>query len=124
LHYEHCDVADDLVNVSASLLSQDLLCGYYIHGRSLMTFADTSMLVLNAELRKEQVGSILSFLFLEQDTERSHKLQTRTSASLQNASIVKLVNGLFVRLLRCGHNPLNGRRMQATDAQEYCGLPT
>ncbi|GAQ91983.1 Meckelin-like protein [Klebsormidium nitens] len=46
-----------LANVSVFIF-EDLLCGYYIHGRSLMTFADTSMLVLNAELRKEQEGVV------------------------------------------------------------------
>lgn len=42
-----------LTNVSIMLL-QDTYAGYYMHGRSLMPFADTSMVELNEQMRKEQ----------------------------------------------------------------------
>ena len=42
-----------MANLSIVILD-DECAGYYIHGRSLMTFADTSMAELMAQMRKEQ----------------------------------------------------------------------
>jgi meckelin len=42
-----------MANLSIVILD-DECAGYYLHGRSLMTFADTSMAELTAQMRKEQ----------------------------------------------------------------------
>jgi hypothetical protein len=41
-----------LTNVSIMLL-EDTYAGYYLHGKSLMTHADTSLMELNVQMRKE-----------------------------------------------------------------------
>ena len=41
-----------LTNVSIMLL-EDTYAGYYLHGKSLMTHADTSLMELNIQMRKE-----------------------------------------------------------------------
>eukprot|EP00899_Mesostigma_viride_P010701 jgi/Mesvir1/19632/Mv09918-RA.1 len=46
-----------LANISI-IVFEDTYAGYYLHGRSLMTFADTGMLDMSAELRREQDGVV------------------------------------------------------------------
>eukprot|EP00959_Pyramimonas_sp_CCMP1952_P358520 7506722-Pyramimonas_sp.AAC.1 len=53
-----------LTNTSIVIL-QDQFAGYYIHGRSLMAHADTSLLELNQQMHKESEMQV-------SNTPRSH----------------------------------------------------